>query len=68
MERSFKDGCLTLDLTANVQETLLPELEGKTLAVDSTELASRKRRRYIAARDISQEDQDDNYCQVWCSI
>ena len=41
MERCFED-TLTLNLTANVQEI---ELKGQTLALDSSELASRKRRR-----------------------
>lgn len=64
----FVDGTdLTLSLTANVQESLLPELEGKTLALDSQELASRKRRRYITpctTREWSRKNDDD--FQVWC--
>ena len=49
---------LTLDLTAYVQESMLPELEGETLVLDSRELASRKRRRYITTCETSSEDDD----------
>ena len=47
---------LTLDLTADVQESMLPELEGETLVLDSRELASRKRRRYITSCEFSSDD------------
>lgn len=57
MERCAEDA-LTLDLTSNVQESMQPELEGETLVLDSRELASRKRQRYITTCDSSNEDDD----------
>ena len=71
MEKCVEGTGLTLNLTANVQESLLPELEGKTLALDSRELASRKRRRYIApctTREWSHRNDDDFQVGVYATL
>ena len=55
------ENILTLDLTANVQDSILPDLDGETLTLDSRELASRKRRRYVTRRDTSETSSEDDF-------
>ena len=55
------ENILTLDLTANVQDSILPDLDGETLTLDSRELASRKRRCYVTRRDTSETSSEDDF-------